>query len=83
MRRFLRVEELADGTVPKRRHQTGLSEQTNFSKLLQVENDRAILRHIAQNAHHAVATGLAMAHDARIARDHEHWLGVDGCVLRL
>jgi len=26
--------DLADRTMPKRRHQTGLSEQTNFSQLI-------------------------------------------------
>jgi hypothetical protein len=83
MRRFLRVEELADGTVPKRRHQTGLSEQSNFSKLIEVENNSPFFGHFAQNAHHAVAARLAMAHDAGIARDHEHGLGAVGCVLRL
>jgi hypothetical protein len=79
MRRFLRVEELSDGTVPKRRHQTCLSEQTNFPELLQVENDGPLRWGIAQDAHHAIATGIGVAHDARVARNHEN-SGVRGVV---
>ena len=65
---------LANGTVPKRRHQTGLSEQPNFSKLLQVENDGPRRHFFAQNAHHAIAASIAVAHDAGVTRDHENWL---------
>ena len=76
MRRFLRVVELSDGTVPKRRHQTCLSEQTNFPELLQVENDGPFSGGIAQDAHHAIAAGIGIAHDAGVARDHKN------CVVR-
>jgi hypothetical protein len=79
MRRFLRVVELSDGTVPKRRHQTGLSEQTNFSEFLEVKNDSTGRGGIAQDTHHAIAAGIGVAHDARIARNHENsgiWGGV-------
>jgi hypothetical protein len=65
---------LANGTVPKRRHQTGLSEQTNFPKLSQIENNSPRFGHIAQNAHHAVPAGIGVLHDACIARNHENWL---------
>ena len=43
----LREEGLANGTVPKRRHQTGLSEQPNFPKLLEVKYYGAFSRRIA------------------------------------
>jgi hypothetical protein len=65
---------LANGTVPKRRHQTGLSEQTNFPKLLQIENYSPRFRNIAQNTHHAVPAGITVFHDSGVARDHENWL---------
>lgn len=69
---------LANGTVPKRRHQTGLSEQPNFPQLLQVENHGSGRHFFAQNTHHAVTTGIAVAHDAGVARDHEDRLGARG-----
>jgi hypothetical protein len=59
--------DLADRTMPKRRHQTGLSEQTNFSKLIEAQNNGSRVGWLAQNTHHAVTTSLGIAHHAGIA----------------
>lgn len=67
---------LANGTVPKRRHQTGLSEQPNFPELLQIENHGSRGLFLAQHTHHAIAACIAVAHDAGVARDHKDRLGV-------
>jgi hypothetical protein len=69
----LREEGLANGTVPKRRHQTGLSEQPNFSKLLKVKHDSAFGRGIAEETHDAIATCVCISHDTGGTRDHENW----------
>jgi hypothetical protein len=46
---------------------------------LEVKNDSPSRGGIAQDTHHAIAAGIGVAHDARIARNHENsgvWGGV-------
>jgi len=69
----LREEDLANGTVPKRRHQTGLSEQPNFPKFLKVKNDGPFSRSIAEETHDAITTSIGVCHDTGGTRDHENW----------
>ena len=64
--------------MPKRRHQTGLSEQTNVAKLLEIENDGPVGGCFAQDAHHAVTAGIGVFHDAGITRNHEDGLVAAG-----
>jgi len=74
----LREEGLANGTVPKRRHQTGLSEQPNFPKFLKVKYYGAFSRRIADKTHDAITTCVCFCHDAGGARDHENWFVLRG-----
>jgi hypothetical protein len=69
----LRDEDLANGTVPKRRHQTGLSEQPNFPKFLKVKNHSPFSRSVAEETHDAITTSIGVCHDAGGTRDHENW----------
>ena len=68
----LREEGLANGTVPKRRHQTGLSEQPNFPKLLKVKNYSTFSRRITYKTHDAITTRVCICHDTGGTRDHEN-----------
>jgi hypothetical protein len=74
----LREEDLANGTVPKRRHQTGLSEQPNFPKFLKVKNDSAFSGRIAYETHDAITTRVCFCHDTGGTRDHENWFVLRG-----
>jgi len=73
--------DLADRTMPKRRHQTGLSEQTNFSQFIEAQNNGSGVGWLTQDTHHAIATGLGITHHAGITRDDKNgtvgvdWLG--------
>jgi len=69
----LREEDLANGTVPKRRHQTGLSEQPNFPKFLKIKNYSTFRGCITQETHDAITTGIGVCHDTGVTRDHENW----------
>lgn len=64
--------------MPKRRHQTGLSEQPNFPKLLNVKNDSTFRGGIAEETHDAVTAGIGIGHDTGGARDHENWFVLRG-----
>ena len=68
----LREEDLANGTVPKRRHQTGLSEQPNFPKFLKVKNDSPFRWSIAEESHDAITAGIGVCHDTGGTRNHEN-----------
>jgi hypothetical protein len=68
----LREEGLANGTVPKRRHQTGLSEQPNFPKFLKIKNYSTFRRRITQETHDAITTSIGVCHDTGVAGDHEN-----------
>ena len=74
----LREEGLANGTVPKRRHQTGLSEQPNFPKLLKIKNYSTFRGGIAQETHDAITTGVSICHDTGSTRNHENWFVLRG-----
>lgn len=60
--------------MPKRRHQTGLSEQTNFSQLIKAQNNGSRVDRLTQNTHHAIATRLGVAHNAGVTRDDKNWV---------
>jgi hypothetical protein len=74
----LREEGLANGTVPKRRHQTGLSEQPNFPKFLKIKHDSTFSRRITYKTHDAITTCVCLGHDTRGTRDHENWFVLRG-----
>lgn len=57
--------------MPKRRHQSGLCEQSQRPLFLEVENDRAIVRRVEEHAHHAVTARIGGSHHARVATDHD------------
>jgi hypothetical protein len=64
--------------VPKRRHQTGLSEQPNFPQFLKIKNYSTFRGGIAQETHDAIATGIGVCHDTGVTGDHENWFVLRG-----
>jgi len=69
---------LANGTMPKRRHHSGICEQPECSLLFEVENYGSLLCIATHMGDKAVVASRGAAHDAGVATDHQRALGSDG-----
>jgi hypothetical protein len=69
---------LANGTMPKRRHHSGICEQPECSLLFEVENYGSLLCIATHVGDEAVVASCGAAHDAGVATDHQRALGSDG-----
>ena len=69
---------LANGTMPKRRHHSGICEQPECSLLFEVENYGSLLCIATHVGDKAVVASRGAAHDAGVATDHQRALGSDG-----
>ena len=73
---------LANGTVPKRRHHSGICEQPKCSLLFEVENYGSLLCIAAHVGDEAVVASRGTAHNAGIATDDQRalWTDSDGLI---
>ena len=69
---------LANGTVPKRRHHSGICKQPKCSLLLEVENYGSLLCIATHVGDEAVVASRGTAHDAGVATDDQWALRSDG-----
>ena len=60
---------LANGTMPKRRHHSGICEQPERPLLFEVENYGCFLRIATHVGYEAIVAGSGAAHDAGVATD--------------